>query len=333
MMIVFLKSISRPSPSSIIAFVEDLEEQLQHVGMRLFDFIEQHHGIRPAAHGFGENSAFAVADIAGRRALQRRDGMRFLKLRHVDGDQVVLAAIEQVGERQRGFGLADAAGADQQEDADGLVGIVQAGARGANALGDLQQGVILADDAAPRCSSSSSTMAISSFSILPTGMPVQPEITSPTICASTQTRISGVSPCMTSSSVLSSAQFGCGVGAFAVAAQLRRRVALRAWCADSRICITRSRVPFLNASFNVCELFLGRGFLLGDVCQALRMVGAHGGFASRTRVCTARSSSVARGVFDRGGMEFWPSESRAQAVSRTLTALSGKLAAGQIAMR
>ena len=39
------------------------------------------------------------------------------------------------------------------------------------------------------------TVAISSFSILPTGMPVQPEITSPTICASTQTRISGVSPC------------------------------------------------------------------------------------------------------------------------------------------
>ena len=34
-------------------------------------------------------------------------------------------------------------------------------------------------------------MAISSLSILPTGMPVQPEITSPTICASTQTRISG----------------------------------------------------------------------------------------------------------------------------------------------
>ncbi len=43
----------------------------------------------------------------------------------------------------------------------------------------------------PRCDSSASTVATSSFSILPTGMPVQPETTSPTICASTQTRISG----------------------------------------------------------------------------------------------------------------------------------------------
>ena len=38
-------------------------------------------------------------------------------------------------------------------------------------------------------------VAISSFIILPAGMPVQPEITSPTICASTQTRMSPLSPC------------------------------------------------------------------------------------------------------------------------------------------
>ena len=43
-------------------------------------------------------------------------------------------------------------------------------------------------------------MAISSLSILPTGMPVQAEMTSPTICESTHTRMSGASPCTTSSS-------------------------------------------------------------------------------------------------------------------------------------
>ena len=56
--------------------------------------------------------------------------MRLLKLRHVDGDQVALAAVEQVRERQRGFRLADAARPYQQKHADGLAGIVQAGARG-----------------------------------------------------------------------------------------------------------------------------------------------------------------------------------------------------------
>ena len=59
----------------------------------------------------------------------------------------------------------------------------------------------------PRCDSSVSTVCISSFSILPMGMPVQAETTSPTICASTQTRISGVSPCSCSSSVFECGQF------------------------------------------------------------------------------------------------------------------------------
>ena len=47
---------------------------------------------------------------------------------------------KQVGERQRGFGFADAAGTDQQEDADRLAGIVQAGAGGADALADGRRG-------------------------------------------------------------------------------------------------------------------------------------------------------------------------------------------------
>ena len=107
------------------ALVEDLEEQLQHVGMRLLHFVQQHHRVRPPPHGFRQHAAFAIADVSGRRALQRRDGMRFLELRHVDGDQVVLAAVEQVGQRERGFRLADAARPHQQEHADRLARIVQ----------------------------------------------------------------------------------------------------------------------------------------------------------------------------------------------------------------
>ena len=54
---------------------------------------------------------------------------------------------KQVGERQRRFGFADAAGADQQKDADRFLGIVQPCARGTDALADAGQSVILADDA------------------------------------------------------------------------------------------------------------------------------------------------------------------------------------------
>ena len=63
-----------------------------------------------------------------------RNRVRFLILAHVDGDQIAFAAVERVGQRQRGFGFADAARADQQKDADGAARIGQVGARRADAL-------------------------------------------------------------------------------------------------------------------------------------------------------------------------------------------------------
>ena len=74
--------------------------------------------------------------------------MRFLELRHVDGDHVLLAAVERLGKRQRGLGLADAGGAGQHEHADRLVRIVELGAAGLDPFGDHRQPMGLADDAA-----------------------------------------------------------------------------------------------------------------------------------------------------------------------------------------
>ncbi len=91
-----------------------------HVGMGLLDFVEQNHAVRLSPYRFGEPAAFAIAHIAWRCAFQRGDGMRLLKLRHVDGDHVLLAAIERLGQRQRGLGLADAGGAGEHEYADRL---------------------------------------------------------------------------------------------------------------------------------------------------------------------------------------------------------------------
>ena len=73
--------------------------------------------------------------------------MRLLELRHVDRDDVLLAAVERLGERERGLGLADARRAAQHEDADRLVRIVEPGAVGLDALGDHLEAVALADDA------------------------------------------------------------------------------------------------------------------------------------------------------------------------------------------
>ena len=73
--------------------------------------------------------------------------MRLLEFGHVDGDHVLLAAVERFGESERGFGLADPGRTAQHEHADRLVGIVELGAAGFDALGDHRQPVGLADHA------------------------------------------------------------------------------------------------------------------------------------------------------------------------------------------
>ena len=73
--------------------------------------------------------------------------MRLLELAHVDGDDVLLAAVERLGQRQRGFRLADARGAAKHEDTDRLVGVRKARAAGLDPLGDGLKAVILSDHA------------------------------------------------------------------------------------------------------------------------------------------------------------------------------------------
>ena len=115
--------------------------------MGLLDLVKQHHRVGPAADRFGKHSTFTVADIARRRSLQRGNGMRLLELRHVDGDQVVFAAIEQVGKRERRLRLTHPAGTNQHENANRLVGVVERCPRGLDTLADDLHRVRLADDA------------------------------------------------------------------------------------------------------------------------------------------------------------------------------------------
>ena len=73
--------------------------------------------------------------------------MRFLELAHVDGDDVLLAAVQRFGERQRGFGFTDAGRAAQHKDAHRFVRIVELRPGGFHAAGNQIQTVTLADNA------------------------------------------------------------------------------------------------------------------------------------------------------------------------------------------
>ena len=112
--------------------------------MGLLHFVQQDHTVGLAAHRLGEHAAFAITHVARGRANQLRDFVLFLEFGHVDDSEIGLAAIDLLGKRQCGLGLAHTTWAHQQEDAQGLFLIGQVGPGHADSLGDVVQGMILA---------------------------------------------------------------------------------------------------------------------------------------------------------------------------------------------
>ena len=128
------------------AVVEHLEQDVEHVRVRLLDLVEQQDRVRGPAHRLGELARLVVADVAGRRADQPADGVPLLELAHVDADHPVLAAEQRLGQRPGQLGLADAGRAEEQEAADRPVRVAEPGPRAADRLGDGRHRVVLADD-------------------------------------------------------------------------------------------------------------------------------------------------------------------------------------------
>ena len=128
--------------------VEYLEQDVEHIRVRLFDLVEQHHAVGLAPHGLGELSALVVADVSGRRADETRHGEFLHVLGHVDTDDVVFVVKQALGQRLGKLRLAHARGAEEQERADGTVGVGNAGAGAEYGLGHALHGLVLTDHAA-----------------------------------------------------------------------------------------------------------------------------------------------------------------------------------------
>ena len=111
------------------AVVHHLQQDVEDVGVGLLDLVEQDDGVRAPAHRLGELAALLVADVAGGRADEPRDGVLLHVLRHVDADHRVLGVEHELGQRARQLGLADAGRAEEQERADRAVGVAAGPAR------------------------------------------------------------------------------------------------------------------------------------------------------------------------------------------------------------
>ena len=129
------------------AFLENLQQDVEHIGMRLLDFVEQHDRIRTLANGFGKLAALVEAHIARRRTDQAAHAVLLHVFRHVVRDKRVFGAEQELSERLGKLGFAHARRTKENERAAGALRIFQAGAAAANGLRQGRHSLLLADDA------------------------------------------------------------------------------------------------------------------------------------------------------------------------------------------
>ena len=79
--------------------------------MGLFDLVEEDDGVRAPADGLGELATLVVAHVSGRGTDELGDRVLLHELGHVEGDEGVLAAKEELGQGLGELGLAHAGGA------------------------------------------------------------------------------------------------------------------------------------------------------------------------------------------------------------------------------
>ena len=106
--------------------VHHLQQDVEHIGVRLLYLVEQQHRVGLLGDCLGQQATLVEADIAGRRTDQARHRVPFHVLGHVEPDQF---DAHRVGQLACHLGLADPGRAAEQEAADRLLGVAQAGAR------------------------------------------------------------------------------------------------------------------------------------------------------------------------------------------------------------
>src|SRR4030095_13029893 len=100
------------------AVIHDLQEDVEHIRMRLLYLVKQHDRERTTADSFRELATFFIAHISRRRTDQARDGMLLAILRHINPDHRVLIIEQEFRERTGEFRFANSSRAKKDERTD-----------------------------------------------------------------------------------------------------------------------------------------------------------------------------------------------------------------------
>src|SRR4051794_15891035 len=125
---------------------QHLQEGVVDLLVRLLDLVEQDHRERLAPHLLRQLAALLVAHVPGRGTEEPRGGVAVVELAHVDLDERVVLAEQEVRQRLRQLGLTDTGRAGEDERTRRALGVLQTGTRTADRLRDGLDRLFLADD-------------------------------------------------------------------------------------------------------------------------------------------------------------------------------------------
>ena len=144
MITVFLKSTVRPARIGQASIIENLQQDVEHIRMRLLNLVKQDRAVGPAPHGFRKLSAFVIANVSRRRANQPRYRMLLHVFGHVDPNHGMLVVKQKFRQRPCQFRFSHAGGPQEDERANRFIGIAQARARTPYRIGNPLQRIVLA---------------------------------------------------------------------------------------------------------------------------------------------------------------------------------------------
>ena len=127
--------------------VEDLQQHVEDVRMRLLDLVQEDDRELLPAHRLRELPALVVADVSGRRPDEAGDGELLHVLRHVEAHHRVLVVEELLRERLRELRLADARRPEEKERAHRPVAVLDSGAGPEHRVRNRVDRLVLADHA------------------------------------------------------------------------------------------------------------------------------------------------------------------------------------------
>ena len=127
--------------------VEDLQQHVEDVRMRLLALVQEDDRELLPAHRLRELPALVVADVSGRRPDEPGDGELLHVLRHVEAHHRVLVVEELLRERLRELRLADARRPEEQKRAHRPVAVLDSGAGPEHRVRNSVDRLVLADHA------------------------------------------------------------------------------------------------------------------------------------------------------------------------------------------